>query len=266
MAGVLFIGYLEEQRRGLEGEPVGVDVGGAGEAAETAVVEDAHLVEGDGHVGAQGRLRGGHDLTGQLVSLGELAPALEVVLEHLVIVVRVAQGLVDVEQVELVLGHAQLGIGAVLQHGQDRRHDDASRAALPQGILFVLDGDESADEIRKILVHLVVYLLLGHRYIVPAVTEIQVGLAVPFDPGLALLRFAVHPAKVRIVGHGVGVGCYALSGLDVFLISVPDGLQRIPAAGRVGVSQVQDLHVVASLLEEGAVKVEELALWVRHDH
>ena len=57
-----------------------------------------------------------------------------------------------------------------------------------------------------------------------------------------------------------------ISDVGVFLIHIPDTLQRIPAAGGIGISQIQQQHIIAALLQELGVQGKQLALGVRHNH
>ena len=223
MAGVLFVGDLQEESSRLISELLGLNVRGAGQRAKATVVKEAQLIHSDGHIAAQSRLRCGEHLTGQCIGLGELAAPFKEFLQILIVVGVVRQSLADVKEVELLLGHIQPGIGTVLQHRQAGSLDDRAGALLPEGILLILDGDQAADRVAEIFVHGVVNLLSLHGNIVLAVACVDIGSAFPLDPGLALRGFAVHPLQIRIVGHEIHVSHDTCAEVQILLIGIPDG-------------------------------------------
>ena len=72
--------------------------------------------------------------------------------------------------------------------------------------------------------------------------------------------------QIRIIIYGIHMLKYVIPLVEVFLISVVDGAQRIPPEGAVGISQVEHHAVVAVLGEQLRVKLEQLTLRIRAYH
>ena len=96
--------------------------------------------------------------------------------------------------------------------------------------------------------------------------NVCICLVTPFTPQLPGFCRSIHLFQFRIIIHTVLVCTDSLSRCNIFLIHVPDGIQRVPSAGGIGISQIQQLDIVASLLQKLGVEAEQLALWVCHDH
>ena len=265
MPRVLFVGNLEEQRGGAEGKILGVDVRRGRETADAAVIEQRELVERDGHIARHGLIRRREHLTRERHCLRKRRAPLEIPLDRLILVGAVGENFIDVEEVELFAGHAQLGVLAVLQHGEDGRRDDGARALLPERVLLVRDGADARDQVAQILVHLVVDALAHDADVLDQLFAIRPRLAAVLVPAVAG-EDGTHHLEVGIVLLAVLVNKDALARLDVVLIRVPDRVERVPAVGRIGVAQVEYHDLVAARLQIFAVQVEQLALGVGHHH
>jgi hypothetical protein len=94
VAGILFIGYLQEEGGGSVGKVVRVDVGGACKRAYAFVVKHTHLIKGNRHIARKRSIGCAQYLTGQRDGLGKGAASLKVVLESGKLIFRVGDGFV----------------------------------------------------------------------------------------------------------------------------------------------------------------------------
>ena len=265
MSRVLLIRNLQEESHGLVRNVQRVNVGGAGQCAEAFVVEHRQLIECDGHVGCQCRIRRGKHLPGKTHGLGQLGSAHEVLLQHPELLLGVGNGLVDVVEAELILGHTELRILTVLQHGKGHGHDDGTGTLLPNGVLLGLDRADNGNQVVQILVNLIVDLLALQLDLSKESRAVRIGLAFELVPLIAVFVCGIH--HLQSAGLYLVVALINLvAGMQKQLVAVVQIAQRVPPEGAVGITEIQHHGLVALAGEISAVHLEKLTLRVSTDH
>ena len=177
------------------------------------------------------------------------------------------QYLCQVEEIEFLLDHAETRIFAVFEHCKQSCERNRSCALFPHRILFVFNRNQSGNEVVQIFIHFIKRALFEHLYSILERWHIRIRLAVedvPFVSGFKIRLVAcrsVFAFFVFFIVHEYVVLC-----VDVFLIVIPNGIQRIPTIGRICVAQVDDFDVITAFFQKTAVQGEQLALWVGHNH
>ena len=155
-----------------------------------------------------------------------------------------------IKEVELLLGHTKSFVCAILKHSKQNCQGNASSALLPHRVLGVLYGNQYRNKVVKVLINLIVNLFLIYLDCLNELGIRCISLALKLVPFFKTAKALERLHKLESRAFGIIPSCIRLiMRIQELLVAIPYHIKRIPTVGRIRITKVDNLNVIATANE-----------------